>query len=95
MSTANFVGLIQVRSPCRQREAISRTFRRAPIAAKLDSRGFAFICSDFWFDSESRPIEFNIQPGRSDSHDTNWFVALSEEQLALVADNGSHTISFR
>ena len=31
---------------------------------------------------------------RSDSDNTTWFVALAEEQLALIANNGFHNFSF-
>jgi len=86
---------VHLRSPLCQREAISRTFRRAPIAANLDSMCFAFIRCDFWFQTEAHRTKFKIQLRRSDSDDPIWFVALAIEQLALVTDNRSHKISFR
>jgi hypothetical protein len=49
---------------------------------------------DFWFYSETHRAKFEIQFHRADSEDTIWFVALSKEQLALIAENGLHGISF-
>src|SRR5436309_6965737 len=82
---------MHLRSPLCQREAISRTFRRAPIAANLDSMCFAFIGCDFWFQTEAHRTKCNIQLRRSDSDDSIWFVALAIEQLALVTDNRTST----
>ncbi len=72
--------MIHERSPCVQREGISRTLTRAPTWANPDSIGCVFIC-----------INLRTGPGRthnecallcrSDSNDTTWFVALAEEQL--------------
>jgi len=76
--------------------AISRTFRRAPISANLDSTCFAFICFDLRFQAEAHRTKHEIQfhPANSaDSADTNWFVALAKEQLALGA-KGFHGIPF-
>src|SRR5436190_22223602 len=82
MSTAKSDGLIHLRSPYRQRGGTSRTVRRAPIAANLDSICFAFISFDLSFHTEAHRAEFKIQFRRSDSDDTSWFVALAEEQWA-------------
>src|SRR5690242_7495258 len=86
MSTAKSVGSIQVRAPWRQRDAISRTFRRAPIAAKLDSMCFGYIRFNLWFDSESHRAKDDVEfRGRFDPDNTIWFIALAKEQLALIA----------
>jgi hypothetical protein len=55
----------------------------------------AFIRFDLWFQTEAHRTEREVQFHRADSDDTTWFVALANEQLALVAENGLHGISFR
>jgi hypothetical protein len=49
---------------------------------------------DLRFHSETDRAEDKVQLPRLDS-DTIWFVALAKEQLALIAENGLHGISFR
>ena len=81
-----------MRWPIRQRDAISRTFRRAPIVAKLDSMHFAFICFALRTCArETIPHRLRV---RSDVNYSNWFIALSIEQLALITDNGFHFVPF-
>src|SRR5258706_258497 len=95
MSTAKSFGLSQVRAACLQRDAISRTFKRAPMAANLDSMCFAFICFNSWFQSETHRPKYKFQPRRrTDSEDTFWFVALAKEQVALITEYGFHWFPF-
>ena len=49
---------------------------------------------DFWFQTEAHRAEDEFQLHRADSDDTIWFVALAEEQLALIAEHGLHGIYF-
>jgi hypothetical protein len=48
-----------------------------------------------WFQTEAHRAEDEVQLRRADLDDTTWFVALAKEQLALIAENGLHGISFR
>ena len=53
------------------------------------------IGCDFRFQSEAHGAEAKLQlRGRADSDNTIWFIALAKEQLALIADNRFHVISF-
>jgi len=56
---------------------------------------FAFIRFDLWFQTETHRAKDKIQLRRSDSDDTIQFVAPVKEQLALMAENRLHGISFR
>src|SRR6266576_3719376 len=94
MSMAKSLGSIQDRSPWRQRDAISRTFRRAPIAANLDSMLLAFIRFDLWFQTVAHRAKRETQFHRAGSDDAIWFIALAKEQLALIAANGLHRAPF-
>jgi hypothetical protein len=59
--------------------------------ANLDSMCFAFIGCNFWFHTEAHRTKAEVQFHRADSV---WFIALANEQLALVTENGLHGISF-
>jgi len=73
----------------------SRGFSSAPIAPNQDSMCFVFIRFDLRFQSEAHRSKNEPQLRlRIDSNDTIRFVALAEEQLALVSANGLHGISF-
>ena len=74
------MGSTHERSPCVQRDGISRTLTRAPTWANPDSIGCVFICIDL----RTGPCGPHNKCGllcRSDSNNTTWFVALTEEQL--------------
>lgn len=54
-----------------------------------------FIEFDLRFRSESHRLEAEAQLSWADAEDAMWFVALAEEQLALIAEDRFHGISFR
>ena len=50
---------------------------------------------DLWFHTEAHRTKYKIEFRlRFDSENASWFVALTEEQLALVADDRFHGVSF-
>src|ERR1043166_2274393 len=64
------------------------------MAANLDSMFFAFII--FVFGTSARWTEHQVQyHARSNSNYTTLFRSLTEEQLTLITDCGSHGTSFR
>jgi hypothetical protein len=62
-------------------------------ATNVDSSGITFIDFDLRFHTEAHRAKDKVQLRRLDS-DTIWFVAPAKEQLALIADNWLHGISF-
>ena len=71
------------------REALMRT----PLDVELVQERLG---CDFWFQSEAHGAEAKLHlRRRTDSDNTIWLIALAKEQLALIADNRFHVISFR
>jgi len=53
-----------------------------------------FMGFDLGFHSEAHRPEAETQLGRADAEAPTWFVALAEEQLALIADHRFHGFPF-
>jgi hypothetical protein len=58
------------------------------------SMSLVFMRFDLRFQAEANRTKRETQFHRADSDDTVGFVALAEEQLALVAENGLHDVPF-
>lgn len=74
--------------------AVTHRAARIHIAANLDSMFLAFIRLDLWLQPEAHGTKTELQLHRSDSEDTIWFIALAEEQLTLITENGLHVVPF-
>ena len=53
------------------------------------------MCFDLRFHAKAHRLEAEAHPGRADAENTTRLVALAKEQLALIADDWFHGISFR
>ena len=54
--------------------------------------GSALIGFDLWFQAEAHGAKDELQLRRANSNDAIGFVALAKEQLALVTEDGLHSV---
>jgi hypothetical protein len=47
-----------------------------------------------WFQTEAHWTKAEFQLRRADSDETFWAIALAEEQLTLITENGLHVVPF-
>jgi len=81
--------------------SVSRDFTRVSFGFGKDLAGNEALTKDRLRLSSDRPrtgthkTKSDRSRVRSNSDDSNWFIALSIEQLALVTDHWLHGLSFR